>query len=150
MCDNNVFYLNSGQLYRQPFNSNNRYAVGPAYTSNSVDAIGYNSVDGFLYGIATSTTTSNGVALTAGHLVRISNTGILSDLGSLSGTGITDTLMATMTAGDFDNSGNLLVKATGSKTTLYSINVSTRVVPTFGNIDKTDDVQFVPADTATL
>ena len=130
LCDNNVFYLSSGQLYRQPFNSNNRYVVGPAYTSNSVDAIGYNSVDGFLYGIAKSTTTSNGVALTAGHLVRISNTGILSDLGSLSGTGITDTLMATMTAGDFDNSGNLLVKATGSKTTLYSINVSTREATT--------------------
>jgi CshA-type fibril repeat protein len=130
LCDNNIYYLDSGQLYRQAFGSITRYAVGPDYTSNSVDAIGYNSVDNFLYGIAKSTTTSNGVALTAGHLVRISNTGILSDLGSLSGTGITDTLMATMTAGDFDNSGNLLVKATGSKTTLYSINVSTREATT--------------------
>ena len=128
LCDDNNYYLDSGQLYRQAFGSITRYAVGPAYTSGSVDAIGYNSVDSFLYGIAKSTTTSNGVALTAGHLVRISNTGILSDLGSMSGTGITDTLMATMTGGDFDNSGNYLVMATGSKTTLYSINVSTRAV----------------------
>lgn len=128
LCDNNNYYLDSGQLYRQVFGSVTRYAVGPAYSSNSVDAIGYNSVDGFLYGIAKSTITSNGVALTAGHLVRISNTGILSDLGSITGAGITDTLMATMTAGDFDNSGNLLVKATGSQTTLYSINVSSLAV----------------------
>ena len=130
LCDNNNYYLDSGQLYRQAFGSIARYAVGPAYASGSVEAIGYNSVDGFLYGIAKSTVTSNTVALTAGHLVRISSTGILSDLGSMTGTGITDTLMATMAGGDFDNSGNLVVKAAGSKTTMYSINVSTRAVTT--------------------
>ena len=130
LCDNNNYYLDSGQLYRQVFGSIARYAVGPAYASGSVEAIGYNSVDGFLYGIAKSTVTSNTVALTAGHLVRISSTGILSDLGSMTGTGITDTLMATIAGGDFDNSGNLVVKAAGSKTTMYSINVSTRAVAT--------------------
>ena len=130
LCDNNVFYLQSGQLYRHPYNSLSRYAVGPTYTSGAVDAIGYNSVDGFIYGIARSTTTSNGVALTAGHLVRYSSNGILTDLGSLTGSGITDTVMATAVGGDFDNSGNLVVKATGSKTTLYSIDVSTLVATT--------------------
>jgi CshA-type fibril repeat protein len=130
LCDNNVFYLESGQLYRHPYNSLSRYAVGPTYTSGAVDAIGYNSVDGFIYGIARSTTTSNGVALTAGHLVRYSSNGILTDLGSLTGSGITDTVMATAVGGDFDNSGNLVVKATGSKTTLYSINVTTLAVTT--------------------
>ena len=130
LCDNNVFYLESGQLYRHPYNSLTRYAVGPTYTSGAVDAIGYNSEDGFLYGIARSTVTSNGVALTAGHLVRYSGSGILTDLGSMTGTGITDTMMATAVGGDFDNSGNLVVKATGSKTTLYSINVSTLAVTT--------------------
>ena len=130
LCDNNVFYLESGQLYRHPYNSLSRYAVGPTYTSGAVDAIGYNSVDGFIYGIARNTTTSNGVTLTAGHLVRYSSNGILTDLGSLTGSGITDTVMATAVGGDFDNSGNLVVKATGSKTTLYSINVSTLAVTT--------------------
>ena len=130
LCDNNVFYLESGQLYRHPYNSLSRYAVGPTYTSGAVDAIGYNSEDGFLYGIARSTVTSNGVALTAGHLVRYSGSGILTDLGSMTGTGITDTVMATAVGGDFDNSGNLVVKATGSKSTLYSIDVATRVVTT--------------------
>ena len=130
LCDNNVFYLESGQLYRHAADSLARYAVGPTYTSGAVDAIGYNSVDGFLYGIARTTSTSNGVTITAGHLVRYSSNGILTDLGSMTGTGITDTVMATAVAGDFDNSGNLVVKATGSKTTLYSINVATRAVTT--------------------
>jgi CshA-type fibril repeat protein len=130
LCDNNVFYLEAGQLYRHAADSLARYAVGPTYTSGAVDAIGYNSADGFLYGIARTTSTSNGVTITAGHLVRISGAGIMSDLGSMTGTGITDTVMATAVAGDFDNSGNLVVKATGSKTTLYSINVSTRAVTT--------------------
>jgi len=130
LCDNNVFYLESGQLYRHPYNSLSRYAVGPTYTSGAVDAIGYNSIDGFIYGIARSTTTSNGVTLTAGHLVRYSSNGILTDLGSMTGIGITDTVMATAVGGDFDNSGNLVVKATGSKSTLYSINVSSLAVTT--------------------
>ena len=130
LCDNNVFYLEAGQLYRHPYDSLSRYAVGPTYSSGAIDAIGYNSVDGFIYGIARSTVTTNGVALTAGHLVRYSSNGILTDLGSMTGAGITDTVMATAVGGDFDNSGNLVVKATGSKTTLYSINVSTLVVTT--------------------
>ena len=130
LCDSNAYYLDTGQLYRQVSGSLTRYAVGPTYTSGAVDAIGYNSVDGFLYGIARTTVTTNGVSLTAGHLVRYSGNGILTDLGSMSGSGITDTVMATVVGGDFDNSGNLVVKATGSKTTLYSINVSTRVATT--------------------
>ena len=62
--------------------------------------------------------------------MRYSGSGILTDLGSMTGTGITDTVMATAVGGDFDNSGNLVVKATGSKSTLYSIDVATRVVTT--------------------
>ena len=130
LCDNNPIYLDGGQLYRQVGNSLTRYPVGPTYQSGAVDAIGYNSVDGRLYGIARTTVTTQGVAITAGHLVRYSGNGILTDLGSMTGSSITDTVMATAVGGDFDNSGNLVVKATGSRTTLYSINVTTREVTT--------------------
>ena len=144
LCDNNAFYLDGGQLYRQDLSTQRRYAVGPTYTSGVVDAMGYNTLDGFIYGIARSTATSNGITVTAGHLVRYSSAGILTDLGAMSGTGITDTVMATAVAGDFDLSGNLVVKATGSKTTLYSINVSTRVVTTIttSSAIQGDDLAF--------
>jgi CshA-type fibril repeat protein len=123
VCDSNMFYIESGQLYRQSPSNIARYPVGPLNQSGGLGPIGYNSVDGHLYAIASSSFTSNGVSITAGHLVKISGAGILTDLGAVTGANVD---MSRMDGGDFDNSGNFVVKWWPFNV-LYSINVSTLV-----------------------
>jgi hypothetical protein len=89
-----------------------------------IDAIGFNTLDGYMYGIVT--TAGNG--LTLGHLAKISNDGSVQNVGAL--TGVTTTILATMRGGDFDGRGNLVVKAANSNT-VYSLNVATMTARTF-------------------
>ena len=127
VCDGNLFTVQGGQLFRQSPLSAAAFPVGPASQAGGIGVIGYNSLDGQLYGIASSGFSANGVSITAGHLVKISGNGAMTDLGSMTGTNISDSTMATMVGGDFDNSGNFVVKPNYPGTTIYTVNVATKV-----------------------
>jgi len=77
------------------------------------NAMGYNVVDNYLYALSTSTGTQ-------GDLLRIADDGSVTDLGLPSGLPA-----GSYVAGDFDNSGNLIIRS--SATTWYSIDVTTDV-----------------------
>jgi CshA-type fibril repeat protein len=121
-CDANMYHIMNDQLYRMDPRDSRiiSYEIGPK-TLSGIDAIGFNNQDGFMYGIATSA--SNG--RTAGNLVRIDSSGVVTDLGSISG--VTAANMTGIKGGDFDDSGNLVVHSYLNTATIYSINVSTRV-----------------------
>ena len=121
-CDANMYHIMNDQLYRMDPRDSRiiSYEIGPK-TLSGIDAIGFNNQDGFMYGIATSA--SNG--RTAGNLVRINSSGVVTDLGSISG--VTAANMTGIKGGDFDDSGNLVVHSYLNTATIYSINVSTRV-----------------------
>jgi hypothetical protein len=121
-CDANMYHIMNDQLYRMDPRDSRiiSYEIGPK-TLSGIDAIGFNNQDGFMYGIATSA--SNG--RTAGNLVRINSSGVVTDLGSISG--VTTANMTGIKGGDFDDSGNLVVHSYLNTATIYSINVSTRV-----------------------
>ena len=124
-CSSNMYHIIGSQLYQMnPRDSRAiSYEIGPN-TLGGINAIGFNVVDGYMYGIAT--TTANG--RTAGNLVRIDSAGAVTDLGAISGVASSD--MTAIVGGDFDGQGNLVVKKTGLVSTLYSINVSTRAATT--------------------
>jgi CshA-type fibril repeat protein len=124
-CSSNMYHIIGSQLYQMnPRDSRAiSYEIGPN-TLGGINAIGFNVVDGYMYGIAT--TTANG--RTAGNLVRIDSSGAVTDLGAISGVASSD--MTAIVGGDFDGQGNLVVKKTGLVSTLYSINVSTRAATT--------------------
>ena len=125
VCNTNMYHVSDSQLYQlDPSASGARqYKIGPN-TLGGVNAIGFNDLDGYMYGVATTATDGR----TAGNLVRIDSSGVVTDLGAISGTTASD--MAAIRAGDFDDSGNLVVKKTGLTATWYSINVTTQVATT--------------------
>ena len=125
VCSTNMYHISGSQLYQLDPSIPNakQYEIGPN-TLGGIDAIGFNVLDGYMYGIATTTTNGR----TAGNLVRINSSGVVTDLGAISGASATD--MAAIRAGDFDDSGNLVVKKSGSTATWYSINVATKVATT--------------------
>jgi hypothetical protein len=122
VCNTNMYHVSDSQLYQlDPSASGARqYKIGPN-TLGGVNAIGFNDLDGYMYGVATTATDGR----TAGNLVRIDSSGVVTDLGAISGTTASD--MAAIRAGDFDDSGNLVVKKSGWTDKWYSINVTTQV-----------------------
>ncbi len=126
VCNAYMYHYTGGQLYRLSPTQNPAlsYEIGPKLTTAVIDAIGFNQSDGYLYGIATT----GGDGLTAGDLIRIGSNGTPTDLGAISGVTVAD--MTAIKGGDVDATGNLIVKKTGSTTTLYSINLSSRVATT--------------------
>ena len=123
-CNSYMYHYMNQQLYRQSPNESLAYEIGTKLTTAVIDGIGFNQADGYLYGIATT----GGDGLTAGNLIRISSDGTPTDLGAISGVTVAD--MTAIRGGDVDATGNLIVKKTGSTTTLYSINLATRVATT--------------------
>lgn len=121
-CDTNMYHIMGSQLYRMDPRDTRliSYEIG-SNTLAGIDAIGFNKLDGFMYGIATSS--SNG--RTAGNLVKIDSSGVVTDMGVISG--VTTSNMTGIKGGDFDDSGNLVVHSYLNSATIYSINVSTKV-----------------------
>jgi CshA-type fibril repeat protein len=121
-CDTNMYHIMGSQLYRMDPRDTRiiSYEIG-SNTLAGIDAIGFNKLDGFMYGIATSS--SNG--RTAGNLVKIDSSGVVTDMGAISG--VTTANMTGIKGGDFDDSGNLVVHSYLNSPTIYSINVSTKV-----------------------
>jgi CshA-type fibril repeat protein len=121
-CDANMYHIINSQLYRMDPRDTRliSYEIGPN-TLSGIDAIGYNNQDGYMYGIATSA--SNG--RTAGNLVRITSSGVVTDLGAISG--VTTANMTGIKGGDFDDAGNLVVHSYLNSATIYSINVLSKV-----------------------
>ena len=127
LCDANMYHIRSKQLYRQSPNQSPAlsYEVGPKLTTAVVNAIGFNSADGFIYGIVTT----GGDGLTAGHLVRYGSDGIPISMGAITGSMTAGDLTA-IRGGDTDDAGNLIVGKGSSSTSIYSINIATRVSTT--------------------
>ncbi|MEY4558390.1 MAG: hypothetical protein RL024_548 [Actinomycetota bacterium] len=124
-CDANLYFYAQRQLYRQDPTNNppTKYAIGTAASAGTVNAIGRNPLDGFLYGVITKT----GDGLTAGNLAKIKSDGSIEDKGAI--TGVTVANLSAVVGGDFDEAGNLVVKPSGG-TPFYSIDVSSRVATT--------------------
>ena len=124
-CNTNMYHIIGSQLYQlNPLDTRGiSYEIGPN-TLGGINAIGFNALDGFMYGIATTAISGR----TAGNLIKIDSAGVATDLGPISG--VTTADMTAIVGGDFDGQGNLVVKKTGLVSTLYSINVSTRVATT--------------------
>jgi CshA-type fibril repeat protein len=122
VCNTNMYHVSDSQLYQLDPSVPNaqQYKIGPN-ALGGISAIGFNIQDGFMYGIARTTTNGR----TAGNLVRINSSGVVTDLGAISGTTAND--MSAVVAGDFDDSGNLVVKKSGWTDKWYSINVTTQV-----------------------
>jgi hypothetical protein len=109
-CSSNFYQVISGQLKLL----NPLTGVYTNIGSNAgfiYNAIGYNPLDNYIYGVATSGSQT-------GDLFRIDNNGIASDLGlpsGLPGTGFDN--------GSFDLAGNLYIRTSVDNHTIYRINV---------------------------
>jgi hypothetical protein len=111
VCQPGFFQVISGQL-------NTLNPVTGAYTpigaaAGNYNAIGYDTLDNYIYGMST-------VTATQAHLLRIASDGTVTDLGLPTGLPV-----ANYVSGDFDDAGNLIIQA--SATSYYSINVATRI-----------------------
>ncbi|WP_374441520.1 hypothetical protein [Epilithonimonas sp.] len=86
-----------------PVAANNSSGIG-------YNAIGFNPIDGFIYGLINNTNT----------LIRIDKNGVFNTMGNIS------PLVATnYNSGEIDNLGNYYVKAGGANAVLYKINLQT-------------------------
>lgn len=127
LCDTNMYHITNKQLYRESLNQTRdlSYEVGPKLTTAVVNAIGFNSADGYIYGIATT----GGDGLVVGHLVRYGSDGVPVDMGAITGS-MTAADLTAIRGGDTDDAGNLIVGKSASTTSIYSINIATRVSTT--------------------
>ena len=92
------------------------------------NALGYNRLDGYLYGIRSD----------APNLVRVHSDGTAEDLGPVEG------LPArSFNTGDFDDQGTLWVRGSGSVSEFYGVDVATRVATT---VDLQPDLTGLAAD----
>jgi hypothetical protein len=105
LCDANMYHIRTKQLYRQSPNQSPAlsYEVGPKLTTAVINAIGFNSLDGFIYGIVTT----SGDGLTAGHLVRYGSDGVPISMGAITGS-MTAADLTAIRGGDTDDAGNLI------------------------------------------
>jgi len=96
-------------------------ASNPADTPGSINAVGYNTLDNYVYGIASQT------GPVSGHLMRVGIDGSWTDLGIPAGLG------ATFNVGDFDNAGHLWVTTSGTTSSYAEIDLAPGS-PTFGTV----------------
>ena len=126
-CSTGILQVADGQLGFNNLATGSFSTVGSAALP-SINAIGYNEADNFLYGIRTR--------YGKPHIVRIGADGTVTTLGTP--TGVSFPRFSTFYAGDMDGSGNLVVRVTS--TNLAIINVTTLTTslvtlssPAFGN-----------------
>lgn len=81
------------------------------------NAIGFNTLDSYIYGINSQSATSN-------HLIQIDATGRTTDMGPVAGLPTGSGVF--YLAGDMDDAGNLYVLKQGGSTELYKINVAAK------------------------
>ena len=110
-CSPTLYQVLSGTLNRLNPVTGTYTPIGVTY-ADTYNAMGYNTVDNFLYAMDTGAN--------QGDLLRIASDGTVTDLGLPTGLPA-----ANYIAGDFDSSGHLIIQASG--TTWYSINVSSGV-----------------------
>lgn len=103
-CSTGLYQEVSGQLRVLDTVNNTFTTIGPNHGFN-INAIGYNPVDNYIYGMD----------YTNSHLLRIESDGTYTDLGVPAGLPGT-----AYNAGDFDQAGNLYVKSNGN---VYIIDV---------------------------
>ncbi|MBO9611402.1 MAG: T9SS type A sorting domain-containing protein [Dyadobacter sp.] len=102
-------------LYDVNYSSNplTRTPIG-ASAASIYNAIGFNPVDGLVYGILSE------LGANSNHLIRIDSTGSVVDLGAVTGLPVQNT--TEYNAGDFDNAGFLYVMHNNSSS-IYKIDV---------------------------
>ena len=87
-------------------------ATNPADTTGAVNAVGYNTLDDYVYGISSQS------GPTSGHLIRVGSDGTFTDLGIPAGLGLT------YNVGDFDDAGHLWVTTSGSTSSYAEIDLA--------------------------
>ncbi len=108
-------YLSQGNLTDLfKVDTSNNPLLYPITVNNSsgirYNAIGFNPIDGFIYGLITNTNT----------LIRVDKNGTFNIMGD-----ITSLAVANYNSGEIDNLGNYYVKIVGSTNTLFKININT-------------------------
>ena len=104
------------QLYAQ-----NQSATGSTFTpigsptANGYNAIAFNTADNLIYAIGA-----------VSHLFQVDATGLITDLGAITGIPVADTTSGLLT-GAFDAAGNYWVTAAGASGIAYRVNLTTRV-----------------------
>jgi hypothetical protein len=117
--DSMIFYSGSPggntTLYDVKYNASplTRDAIGAA--TRRYNAIGFNTGDGFVYGI------NDNLGANSNRLLKISNDGSVEDLGAVAGLPTQST--NEYNAGDFDAAGNLYVMHNGTST-MYRIDIT--------------------------
>ena len=124
LCDSYMYHITNKQLYRQSPNQSPAlsYEIGPKLATAVVNGIGFNSLDGFIYGIVTTA----GDGLTAGHLVRYGSDGVPTSMGAITGS-MTAGNLTSIRGGDTDDAGNLIVGTGSSSSTIWTIDLATRI-----------------------
>ena len=127
LCDSYMYHITNKQLYRQSPNQSPAlsYEIGPKLATAVINGIGFNSLDGFIYGIVTTA----GDGLTAGHLVRYGSDGVPTSMGAITGS-MTPSNLTSIRGGDTDDAGNLIVGTGSSSSTIWTIDLATRVSTT--------------------
>src|SRR5690606_13808421 len=91
------------------------------------NAAGLNPIDGYIYAMKTF----------SNNLLKIDANGLITDMGAISGlpaaTGTTN-----YNAGEFDHLGNYYIKHSGSNSTIYRVNISTKVATAISITQATD------------
>lgn len=116
-CNENMYMSQNNPTQLNTVNTttltNLQFSPLGANSGMNFNAIGYNVIDNHIYGIKNNT----------GELIKFGADGSFVNLGTVSGLPIN----VEYNAGEFDLAGNLYVKQSGAGTTLYKINVSTKV-----------------------
>jgi len=115
-CSLDFYQVDAGQLYLVNSTTGLSTIVGPRH-SPGYNAMGYNTVDGYLYAIS--------VVAKRPHVLKIGASGVPTNLGIPTPLGFAWDNSYSYVAGDTDDSGNLLVLITGG--ILLKINLSTMV-----------------------
>lgn len=114
-CDAGFYQVQNNQLRILNPSDGTYSPIGSQFLSGNLNAIGYNKLDNYIYGIINQPTEA--------HLFRVDNTGTYTDLGLVTGLPAPDVFG--YNSGDMDDSGNLYVKQLDQ--TVYKINVTTNV-----------------------
>jgi Bacterial Ig domain len=129
-CSPGFFQVLSGQLNKLNPVTGTYTPIGATYV-DTYNAMGYNPLDNFLYAMDTSGH--------PGDLLKIASDGSVTDLGLPTGVPA-----GVYIAGDFDNTGHLIIQNTG--TTWYSINVSSVTATTLtitGSTGTSNDLVWI-------
>ncbi len=113
-CDSGFYQIQNNRLRILNPTDGTYMPIGAQYASN-INAIGYNKLDNYIYGIINLPTEA--------HLFRVDDAGVYTDLGLVTGLPAPDVFG--YNSGDMDASGNLYVKDLDQ--TVYKINVTTNV-----------------------